>query len=380
MPDGERLQVTGTDNGTARLTVDTVLQYLWRHHLLDASELLESTVRATEMSRRNRNFVVTRRARSGYLVKHAASEWLILERTLPREAEFYRFCQSDVRAAALSRHLPQLEHAAVAVLVSRLIEGAQPLWAFYGRSHQGALWTAAASLGHSLALLHAIGKPTDASVSELRASIPAARPWAFALHQPPPEILSVLSAANFTLLRIIRDESELARHLDHAAATWRSECLVHGDIKSDNLLVSTNGAVQELHLVDWELVHFGDPAWDIACAYYDFLWPWLAPVAWLAQPALGSATFPIQHAQIALQAMCSAYRSTAGLSEADARTRLERAVEFCAVRMVQAAYEHAQEAASAPPISILLLQLAENVFGAPELAMTRLLGLGNGVA
>jgi aminoglycoside phosphotransferase (APT) family kinase protein len=217
-------------------------------------------------------------------------------------------------------------------------------------------------------------------VSELRASIPAERPWAFSLHQPPPEILSVLSAGNFTLLRIIRDDSELARHLDHAASSWRSECLVHGDIKSDNLLVSTKGTLQELHLVDWELVHFGDPAWDIACAYYDFLWPWLASVAWRAQPSFAPATFPIQYAQIALQAMWSAYRSTAGLNEADARIRLERAVEFCAVRMVQAAYEHAQEAASASPMSILLLQLAENVFGAPELAMRRLFGFANGVA
>ena len=53
---------------------------------------------------------------------------------------------------------------------------------------------------------------------------------------------------------------------------WRHETLIHGDIKSDNILV---GAPRDRHeavpdeavwIVDWEFVQIGDPAWDLAAA------------------------------------------------------------------------------------------------------------------
>ncbi len=43
-------------------------------------------------------------------------------------------------------------------------------------------------------------------------------------------------------------------------------CLVHGDFKANNLLVSATGA---LTLIDWELAHLGDPVEDLA---WTMLW------------------------------------------------------------------------------------------------------------
>jgi Phosphotransferase enzyme family len=49
-----------------------------------------------------------------------------------------------------------------------------------------------------------------------------------------------------------------------ARASWRAMCLIHCDLKHDNVLLV--GAADAAHpvFVDWEMARLGDPAWDVA--------------------------------------------------------------------------------------------------------------------
>lgn len=49
-----------------------------------------------------------------------------------------------------------------------------------------------------------------------------------------------------------------------ARANWRNLCLIHGDLKHDNILVRPAGSDQPVIVVDWEMARIGDPAWDLA--------------------------------------------------------------------------------------------------------------------
>lgn len=44
---------------------------------------------------------------------------------------------------------------------------------------------------------------------------------------------------------------------------WNVNGIVHGDIKFENFLIQIN--TEELYIIDWESVSFGDTTWDFAC-------------------------------------------------------------------------------------------------------------------
>lgn len=65
--------------------------------------------------------------------------------------------------------------------------------------------------------------------------------------------------------------ADAARHaraleaLREARLRWQPLCLIHGDLKHDNVLVDVrDGAVERVTVIDWEMSRLGDPAWDLA--------------------------------------------------------------------------------------------------------------------
>ena len=56
-----------------------------------------------------------------------------------------------------------------------------------------------------------------------------------------------------------------------AASAWRSGRLVHGDLRSSNVLLDGGANPARIWLVDWELACRGDPAWDVGSAIGDFV-------------------------------------------------------------------------------------------------------------
>lgn len=70
-------------------------------------------------------------------------------------------------------------------------------------------------------------------------------------------------ACGALLAQAAADEA-LVAGLRTARARWRSLCLIHADLKHDNLLVEEANARLTVRVVDWEMARVGDPAWDVA--------------------------------------------------------------------------------------------------------------------
>lgn len=53
--------------------------------------------------------------------------------------------------------------------------------------------------------------------------------------------------------------------LREARERWRPMCLIHGDLKHDNVLVEADEhGITGVTVIDWEMARLGDPAWDLA--------------------------------------------------------------------------------------------------------------------
>lgn len=157
---------------------------------------------------------------------------------------------------------------------------------------------------------------------------------------------------------------DLATGLETARATWRATCLVHGDLKWDNMVVGDDGA---LRVVDWEGAGLGDPAWDVAGLLQEYLGR--AEVAAAGAGARAPGVLRVARGTElgrAMAALFDAYAHAAGVG-GDARDALaRRATAFAGARLVQTALEHAATegaAAHAPPT---LLRLAGALLAHPD--------------
>jgi aminoglycoside phosphotransferase (APT) family kinase protein len=361
------------------LTTIDVLPYLRQRGLLDAAEVVDGGVTVTEAARRNSNFRVKRRAGSGYLVKQAVAEGA--HHTLFCEASVRSFLQIDARAASLRVSLPSMVHYEPedALLVFDLVEGARSLWECSEAPPTGSSMAAiGAYVGRVLADLHRSCRAADLSGDEQLAMLPQVAPFILWAHKPGPEILASISPANYQTLRIVQNEGSLSRHLDRLRKDWRVETLVHGDVKSDNLLF-VDGPSQRLVLVDWELAHFGDPAWDVGSALHDLLsfWVYSMPVTCELAPEdmIARARHPIADMQRAQRELWSAYRAAAAIEPAHTTGLLLRCVRYCAARLVQSAFESSQGQVALSNYPVMMLQVAANMFADPERAAVHLLGI-----
>lgn len=93
-----------------------------------------------------------------------------------------------------------------------------------------------------------------------------------------------------------------------ARGAWRVRCLIHGDLKHDNILVYPDGVDIIVTVIDWEMARWGDPAWDLAAL---FVRPLLVHAhsanAWSEANIAAAAMLVVEYARVARlspQALC----------------------------------------------------------------------------
>jgi hypothetical protein len=285
------------------------------------------------------------------------------------------------RGNALCRYVPRCYRfdPAERLLVLEAIRDSQNL-ADYHHTRRRFPVSIAGEIGKALAEVHAAFGLGNVAARGIP-GIPANLPWILSLPCPTQWLYVHSSGANREFLRIAQ-AADLAEPFDELRRQWRTDAVIHGDLKWTNCLVKTRSAAREgsrIRLVDWELASRGDSCWDVGSLLSEYLNLWLSSV-----PASGdeppdryldAARFPLERMQPSIRSLWSAYVRRGGFTAPEAGERLVRAVCYSAARLVQTSYEQLQDQPAVTNGAVYRLQVCRNILARPEEAAVQLLGL-----
>lgn len=351
-----------------------VVHYLLNRRLLPPHAVVDGTIVVRDASSRNRIFVVDGGDTSSFVVKQGTSPAGVA--AVAREAAVYQLLRQ--RGDRITNYLPTVwEYDTVGqILILGKVSGDRDL-----RGHQvrtGRFSRAlATSIGDALGALH------RETAESHRATADRPAPWVLSVHQPNLSIFRDASSAALELIRIVQLAPELGDRLDALRRCWEPSCLIHHDVKWDNLIAcpADTGprARFRLKIIDWEAAQWGDPRWDLGSVFSHYLSLWLFSIPITGRdpperfPEL--ARFPLGRMQPAMANCWSAYRKRAGLDRPAGTQWLSAAVSYAGARLVQTAFEVAQVATHLDSSMVLHLQLASNILGRPREAAVHLLGI-----
>lgn len=362
------------------LTARNVAPYLLERGLLSPESWVDGDLRIVEVRRRCRSFKVLAGELPGCFVKQIPDTEADSRAALEREAACLWLAREDPGLACLAPLLPRFRDFDPThhILVAELLHPSASLAAL--QFQQDASPALAALWGEGLGILHRATAETFSSRPR-SALFPGALPAFLTAHRGEAPTTGREWTPTEHVLAAVRGNTGFPAALEALCADWRPTCLIHGDLRWDNVLVLEGRGEEEaaLRLVDWELADYGDPAWDAGCVLESYLAAWILSLP--AESGLGSeqlverAGHPLERIQPAVHAFWHAYSEAAEIALQDRLPRLERALRFAAARMVQTAYESARQERHPLPRVLALLQVSLNVLASPGGAREELLGL-----
>jgi hypothetical protein len=363
------------------LTARNVAPYLLERSLIPPGPWVDGDLQIIEVRRRCRSFKVLPGDLPGCFVKQIPDAEADSRAALEREAACLWLAREDPGLACLAPLLPCFRDFDPAhhVLVAELLYPSASLTALHAR--QGAPPPALAGRwGEDLGIVH---RATAATFPSRPRSplFPGTLPAFLTAHrgEAPPAGREWTPAEH--VLAAVRGGTGFPAALETLCADWSPACLIHGDLRWDNVLFVENPGEEPpaLKLVDWELADCGDPAWDAGCVLESYLAAWVLSLP--AESGLGPerlverAGHPLESVLPAIHAFWQGYADAAEIAPRDRPALLESALRFAAARMVQTAYESARQERHPLSRVFALLQVSLNVLASPGGAREELLGL-----
>jgi Ser/Thr protein kinase RdoA (MazF antagonist) len=361
------------------LTANNVAVYLIHTGVVSSAAVVNDGFLLVEAGRRNRNFKVYQGGRRGLFIKQVKSTEPQAIATLQREAEFYRRLEDGRMDAATRPLIPRLVRYDPSryVLIVELVPEAQSVAEYHSRDIQR-LHTTSRQFGTALASLHTqlalLFNPAERSL------FPLQLPWALTLDLTGHHAIQQLGAVGVQLSSALQRTPGLQAHLGSLRPLWQWETVIHGDMKWENALLNQDAdSLTQLHVVDWELVDFGDSAWDVASLLKEHI---VYALFALFNSGAVRAGQPAVNMEAALAACAASareffqeYVSARRIPPAMLPMYAGRSIRFTAARLVTAVLEYLYFSPTMTQMMDLILQTASSLLQQPQQAAWNVLGI-----
>lgn len=356
-------------------TKHEMVRYLLERGLLSHAAVVDGDVTVVERARRHTNFTVLRQRGPGLFIKQMRPDQSNSAQTLQKEAAFYGVIAGDPALAEVHALMPRF-HAydpESHLLIVELLAGAED-----GNEHHARLGKfpveTARMIGAALARYQSASR-SDLALRPAGVMFPRMPAWILSFHTFPDAAMQGMSGANGQFASILRSTPDFVQALDRLRATWRYETLIHGDMKFENCMLTTDG----LRIVDWELADIGDPLWDAGSIVQAYLNWWIsgtqiAPGAPLMLSAT-SSMYPLESVRPAIQAFWNEYATGMRFAPHELEEKLERTIACAGARLLQTVYESSAYSQALAPHAMLEVQASMNMLRQPRVAAAELIGM-----
>lgn len=344
------------------LTASTLIPYLLQKGVLSASDLLRAEWCVLQGDPRRPLLRVSAPGRRGWIVKQASPLDRHHVAMLDREAAIFQLADEVRWARRLRPLLPmfRLYDPGVHALITEQLPydtGFDCL-----RRETVPAETFGRALGFSLAAVHVAVPRRNATGAMLSERLP----WILQIDSTDLEEMKQPPVRR--MVELVRSEPQLMDAIARVARGWRTETLIHGDAKLDNI-IARMGRDPRTWLVDWAYAGIGDPAWDVGTIVHSCLIAWLHGIHFKReQPfdeALPRATLPLAVARAFIRAFMSSYEGARRLRARDATVFARRAFLYAGAALVQTAVAAARMQEQLTPRQLAMVQAGSNVLRDP---------------
>lgn len=332
--------------------------FLLDHGLLENEELFSETYTSYMIPSRNANYAVTG-IKHPLLIKQIRTEDTEKKESLKTEAFVYKAIHDHRSFYPLKEHVPAFKyydkhrHTLVISWLNDSIDLSKKFT--YDKGFQLSVADKIADVFYKVQSI----KPGPTTLTEEQLNFNSTIPWIFNAENEKIQYFNTKNEADAQVIKLVQT-TEYARMIGDVRKLWKTDTLIHGDIKWANILFSKDDST--CYLIDWEMADWGDPLWDVAGLVQSFLSNWV----FSEKKPVGNIDNMIPF----LNRFLSVYSSKCGLSsQAD-----NKIVQFAGIRIIQTCLESNHNSNSMAVSTAKLLQLGYNMLKMPEAIKNELLG------
>jgi hypothetical protein len=196
-----------------------------------------------------------------------------------------------------------------------------------------------------------------------------------------PQVFEEVPLECLQFFKLYQRFPDLARSISDLSDSITPSCLVHNDLKINNILLALDWELpgsKVIRSIDWERAAWGDPAFDLGCILGSYLEIWLDGLiinnTLSISESLQLATTPLELIQPSLFSLVESYLDGFPEIIAARPDYLDRAIQFAGLSLIHRVEITIQVDRVFGNHGIMLLQVAKQLLCTPQAAMKTLFG------
>src|SRR4030095_8192475 len=358
---------------------DNIVEYLLDKGLINNKSIVDGKMQIFDVSRKNRNIKLSSKIGRSLFLKQANPYNSNDDTSIKRESLLYAMMQNENECKSLVNIAPKIYDYDEKrnIMITEFVPGYSWNQYLLTVTKMNIQKDLVVCLGRMIATYH---QAFEKMLANKKLSfLPKTFTFKNLLLHPGPELFINLSSANMELLKLIQKNPKAYDVLEEIFANWTSKTLIHGDLKFDNIIITSNRKTHKSIITDWEMANVGDPAWDVGSIFQEFIRSWLYSLPLTgtetAEELLSVSKVSFQNMQLALRSFWNNYIEIVQKDPKLTNDLLINSTKYCAARLLQSAYEMLHSQSQMNNITVYMVQIALNILVDVNSAAIHLLGI-----